>query len=50
MKENQQAKEYKTPLFHLVRRDEQNTVFFTASEGGPAKTTATGSLGTSTWE
>jgi len=44
--DKQQIKEYISPLFQLVRRDETNKVFFAASETpGPAMT---GSLGTMT--
>jgi len=45
MKETKkQSKEYKAPQFQLVRQDEQNKVFFTAS-GGPALTSVGGKLG-----
>jgi len=34
MKESNQVKEYSSPLFRFVIRNEQNKVFFTASGGG----------------
>jgi len=37
-------KNYTVPKFELVRQDEQNRVFFTASGGGPTEVTATGSI------
>jgi len=45
MEKIKQSKEYKTPQFQLVRQDEQNRVFFTASGEGPK---LTGTLGTAT--
>jgi len=33
MEKIQQSKEYNSPQFHLVRQNEQNKVFFTASGG-----------------
>jgi len=45
MREQQQSKEYRSPQFQLVRQDEQNKIFFTAS-GGDTK--LTGTLGTAT--
>jgi len=38
MKQKQQAKEYKTPQFQLVRQDESNKVFSTASSPSPTPT------------
>jgi len=52
MKETKQSKEYKTPQFHLVRQDEQNKVFFTASSPtpGPAPKSVSATLsGVTNW-
>jgi len=47
MTQTKQSKEYKAPQFQLVRQDEQNKVFFTAS-GAPAAPSVGGSLGSMT--
>jgi len=44
MKENKQSKAYKTPQFQLVRQDEQNRVFFTASGSSAGSGGVTGSI------
>jgi len=40
----QQSKEYRSPQFQLVRQDEQNKVFFTASGGPSGSDSVTGSI------
>jgi len=44
MKKAQQTKEYKTPQFQIVRQDEQNRVFFTASGSSAGSGSVTGSI------
>jgi len=48
MIENQQSKEYSSPQFQLVRQDEQNKIFFTASGGSSGSDSVSGSIASMT--